>query len=266
MIPKPAHLGREYGRQFEDEAVACAYHTRPPYPVELFDALEKLMPPGPRSVLDLGCGTGDVALGLLGRASRIDALDPSGAMLRVARGRDRSDDASLRWLEARAEEFRPDARYCLVVAAESLHWMEWQDVFSWIPGAILPGGYLCLVSGRELASVPWASALGPLIARYSTNRAYRTYDLVSELTERKLFMEVGRASTAPVGCDQEVDGYIESFHTRNGFSRERMTRAAAAAFDDALRRLVAPYCPDGVVHGRTDATLVWGSPRSGAIE
>lgn len=260
MIPKPAHLDRRYGSQFEDAAVARSYHTRPAYPAQLFDVLERLMPPGERNVLDLGCGTGDVALGLLDLADRIDALDPSGAMLDVARSRDRSDDPRIRWLQSRAEAFRPDTLYSLIVAAESFHWMEWQDVLSWIPGALLPGASLCLVSGREIAPVPWAAALGELIARYSTNRAFRPYDLVSELRQRELFVEVGRAVTTPVACEQLAESYIESLHTRNGFSRARMTPSAAAAFDAALRRLVAPHCPDGVVRGQTQTTIVWGQP------
>jgi SAM-dependent methyltransferase len=261
MIPKPVHLGRQYGSQFEDETVARAYHTRPAYPAQVFDILEKLMPTGRRTVLDLGCGTGDVALGLLGRANRIDAVDPSRAMLRVARRRERADDPRLRWVEARAEEFRPDTRYSLIVAAESFHWMEWQEVLSWLPGALQPGAFLCLVWGREIGPIPWAPALRPLMAKYSTNREYRPYDLVAELRERELFGEVGRQVTTPVGCEQPLDAYVESFHTRNGFSRERMSRAAAEAFDDALRRLVRTYCPDGVVRGETDATVVWGEPR-----
>jgi SAM-dependent methyltransferase len=259
VIPKPAHLGPQYGSQFDDDAVAHAYDTRPPYPPESFDILETLMAPGRRTVLDLGCGTGDVALGLLDRADRVDALDASVAMLRVAQGRRRASDPRLRWLEARAEEFRPDARYSLLVAAESFHWMEWHEVLSWIPGALLPGALLCLVSGREIGPTPWAPTVGQLIARYSTNRAYRPYDLVSELTLRGLFVETGRAVTAPVAFEQSLDGYIESFHTRNGLSRARMG-ASAAAFDDSLRRIVAAYCPDGTVRGPTRATLVWGRP------
>lgn len=260
MIPKPAHLDSHYGRQFEDRTVARSYHTRPPYPSQLFDVLEALMPPGRRAALDLGCGTGDVALGLLDRADQIDALDPSSAMLDVARSRDRSDDPRIRWLQCRAEEFRPDTHYALIVAAESLHWMEWQEVLPWIREALFPGACLSLVAGREIAPVPWAPALGELLGQYSTNREYRPYDLVTELDERELFVEAGRVVTTPVPCAQTVESYVESFHTRNGFSRERMTPAAAEAFDAALKRLIAPWCPDGVVCGETIASVVWGKP------
>jgi methylase of polypeptide subunit release factors len=62
MIPKPKHLRPRYGHQFQDESVAAAYRKRPPYPVELFDALEGLMASGPKRVLDLGSGTGEIAI------------------------------------------------------------------------------------------------------------------------------------------------------------------------------------------------------------
>ena len=40
MIPKPAHLGPDYAAQFQDAAVAGAYHTRPPYPDVVIGPLE----------------------------------------------------------------------------------------------------------------------------------------------------------------------------------------------------------------------------------
>jgi SAM-dependent methyltransferase len=260
VIPKPAHLGPAYAEQFRDESVARAYETRPPYPAELFERLERLMPPGPRRVLDLGCGTGDVALGLVGRAERIDAVDVSPAMLELARARNPSGERGLRWIECAAERLEPETSYSLIVAGESLHWMDWEAVFAWLPAALAPGAVLALVSGRELGRLPWDDDLRRLIPRFSTNREFRPYDLVEELASRGLFAEAGRATTAPVEHAQPVDRYVESFHTRNGFSRQRMAAAAAEAFDTALRRLVAAHCPDGQVRSQTTATVVWGSP------
>ena len=105
MKPKPSHLGPVYAAQFADLTVARAYATRPPYPPEFFDFLEGLIPEGPRVLLDLGCGSGDVAISMVGRAERIDAIDPSAAMLAVARSRPGADHRSLRWICSPAETF-----------------------------------------------------------------------------------------------------------------------------------------------------------------
>src|SRR5687768_12138428 len=96
--PKPTHLAAGYGAQFEDASVATAYHARPPYPASFFSALRDLHVPGPPRVLELGSGTGDVTLGLLGQAERIDAIEPSAEMLKVARRRDRAGDPRIRWV------------------------------------------------------------------------------------------------------------------------------------------------------------------------
>lgn len=262
MIPKPAHLGRRYASQFDDESVALAYHTRPPYVPETFAILAGLLAPGPRLVLDLGCGTGDAALGIAPYADRVDAVDPSPAMLRVARGRPGADDPRLRWIQASAEAFRAGTSYSLIVAAESLHWTQWELVLPSLARALRPGAFLALVSGRELIDVPWSGELAGLIPRYSTNREYRPYDLVAELTQRGLFLEAGRRSTEPVAFAQTLEDYVLSFHTRNGFSRERMTRQGAREFDEALARIVEPHLRDGRVHGRNRALVVWGRPSS----
>jgi hypothetical protein len=138
--------------------------------------------------------------------------------------------------------------------------MDWAVVLPRIAAALRPGAFLAIADGRALADVPWSADLAPLIARYSTNREFRPYDLVAELTRRGLFGEVGRHRTRPAAFEQSVDDYVESFHTRNGFSRERMTPRAANEFDDALRALILPHCADGRIRGETRISLVWGSP------
>jgi SAM-dependent methyltransferase len=261
LIPKPAHLGPRYAEQFRDVSVARAYAARPPYPLEVFDVLERLLPPGERRVLDLGCGTGDVARGLVDRVERIDAVDPSPAMLDIARSRHPPGAHGLRWIESTAEGFRPAGRYSLVVAGQSLHWMDWESVFSWIPDALVEGAVLALVTDRDIGPLPWSPGLRELIPAFSTNREFQPYDLVEELAARRLFRETGRASTRPIPHSQTIEAYVESFHSRNGFSRERMTPAAAAAFDSALRDLVAPHAPDSLVRLEVTATVVWGNPQ-----
>lgn len=61
MRPKPKHLGPEYASVFQDDSVVDAYPYRPPYPSEAIKLLAGLAVDVPRRVLDIGCGTGDIA-------------------------------------------------------------------------------------------------------------------------------------------------------------------------------------------------------------
>jgi len=258
MIPKPTHLGREYAAQFQDASIAAAYSARPPYPRELFEILEELQPSGVRRVLDLGCGTGDVTIGLIKRSQYIDAVDPSAAMLGVARTRPGMNSPRIRWTCAAAEEFDFGGPYSLVVAGESLHWMDWTTVLAKTASSLHPGAYLAVVERGISGRMPWDAELGGLIARFSTNQEFRRYELIDELSSRKLFREVGRRVTSPMEFSQSIDQHIESIHSRNGFSRERMTGVAAREFDESCRRLLARYCGDGVVRLNVVASVVWG--------
>lgn len=260
MEPKPKHLGPRYADQFRDASVAAAYSTRPPYPDELFEVIETLFPAGPRIVLDVGCGTGDIAIPMAASTDRVDAIDHSEAMLEVARKRPGAGHSAIRWIRASAEEFDFRGPYSLAIAGESFHWLDWRVVPTKIAAALLPRAFLALVVGRTLIDVPWAEDLSRLIPKYSTNQDFRPYDLVEELTRRGLFAEVGRHTTTPIPFSQSLDDYVESFHTRNGFSRERMDRSRAAEFDTAVRSLVSAHCATEVVQGPTCATIVWGRP------
>lgn len=259
MIPKPRHLGPDYAAQFADPGIVAAYHHRLPYPAELFTVLDRLIVDTPRVVLDLGCGTGEIARRLAERVERIDAVDPSPGMIARARQMPGGDDPRIAWIRTGAEDAPLRGPYALVTAGESLHWMEWDVVLPRLSEVLSPSGALAIVSRRE-PPVPWTAELSRLLQRFSTNREWRPYDVVAELEQRALFTAMGQHRTEPVHVMQAVGDYVESFHSRNGFSRDRMTTDAARAFDEALAALVAPHAPDGIVTLQIVGEIHWGTP------
>jgi SAM-dependent methyltransferase len=258
-LPKPKHLEPEYGAQFSDPSVASAYRFRPPYPEEVYTILDRLLRDVPRVVLELGCGLGEIARRLAAQTDRVDAVEPAHAMLELARLLPGGEHRNVQWYCCTAEEFAYMPGYGLVIAAESLHWLDWYRVLPAIRVTLAPHGRL-VVLDRRLDTVPWGKALQPLIPLYSTNRDFQPYDLLEELAQRQLFHPEGRATTTPVLFSQAVDDYAASWHSRNGFSRDRMSASRALEFDARVRELVMPYAQEGFLCYEVQVEVAWGVP------
>jgi SAM-dependent methyltransferase len=268
MQAKPSHLAPEWGAQFRDRSVAEAYPHRPPYPAATFDFLAGLLADLPNAVLDIGCGTGDIARRLAPLVGWLDAVDPSAAMIAQGRQQPGGGAANLNWLEALAEEAELSPPYGLITAGESLHWLDWELVLPRFFEVLDARGSLALIECGWGSSPAVTDRVVPLIARYSTNRGYRPYNLLDELTTRGLFTAAGTRRVGPEPWQPTIDEYIECRHSQNGLSRERMG-ASAAAFDEELRAALLALCDEGAITLHDDrlalhvtATITWGRPHS----
>jgi ubiquinone/menaquinone biosynthesis C-methylase UbiE len=260
MIPKPSHLGLKYAEQFQDTSIVEVYHHRPPYSDETIDLLLGLITDEPGTILDVGCGTGDLARRLVSGVKRVDAVDFSPAMLDKGRTLPGGDHAHLHWICGRVEEVELQPPYVLITAGESLHWMEWEMVFPLFQRILTPHGYLAIIE-RGTEPLPWSDALGKLIQQFATNREYRPYNLIEELEQRSLFQQQGAIRTHPVPFTQGGEEYLQSFHSMNGFSRGRMGEEAADAFDEEVRKVLSPFLHEGLLTLSTFNTVVWGTPQ-----
>ncbi len=65
------------------------------------------------AVLDIGCGTGNVALQFASRGHDVTGVDPAPGMLSVARGNDR--DGKVEWIAALGQDFQTDHRFDLAI-------------------------------------------------------------------------------------------------------------------------------------------------------
>jgi trans-aconitate methyltransferase len=148
--------------------------------------------------------------------------------------------------------------YALIVAAASLHWMDWPVVMRRFAEMLTPHGLLAL-TGEGWEPHPWN--YGPICAKYSTNRDYQPYSLIDELTSRGFFEKVGEQQTQSVFWQQSVADYVESFHARNGLSCDRMDLRQAQAFDAEMTALVTPFAKDGYLSMQLVSTVTWGKPK-----
>ncbi len=260
MLPKPRHLATEYGEQFKDCSIAEAYKYRPPYPDEVFDILNTLITDLPRHVLDIGCGIGYIARQMVNYVDRLDAVDFSLNMLEHGKNLPNGNNSHLHWHYGRVEDVALEPPYTLVTAGESLHWMDWDIVLPRLREVLTPNGYLAIIEHDTLPK-PCHVTLAEIIPRFSTNVKYQPYNLIDELEMRGLFQKINEEATKPVPFVQSVDDYIESFHSRNGFSRERMKSEMAMAFDREAKKILLKEYPDGIMLLQVVGKVIWGIPK-----
>src|SRR5260221_10094883 len=102
--PKPNHLSGEYGAWFKDPLLVAAYPARPAYPAVVIEHLAQLIADEPRVVLDVGCGTGELARHLAPKVERVDAVDFSAGMLELGRRLAGDSAGNVNWILGAVEE------------------------------------------------------------------------------------------------------------------------------------------------------------------
>jgi len=267
MTAKPRQWSTEHASIFKDKSVVQAYEYRPGYPLQLFEILAGLIDENdrPRTVLDAGCGTGFVARELVKYVDRVDAVDFSAAMIETGQTLPGGDEARLHWICGPIEEVPLKPPYALITAAASLHWLDWDIVLPRFHDMLTPNGYLAIVE-HLIPEPPWRAELTPILSRYSLNQDFRPYGMstvIEALEKRGLFQQVGTEETELVPFQQPVDHWVEAFHARNGFSRDRMEPQAVLECDQKLRDVIIKYCLDGIVDQEIGGRVIWGKPGSG---
>ncbi|WP_043668036.1 class I SAM-dependent methyltransferase [Clavibacter michiganensis] len=120
---------------------------------------------GARSVLDLGCGTGMLTVSLATRGRRVVGVDPSAAMLDVARNR--PGGGAVEWIHGDSRAI-PDAPYDLAFltgnVVQHIPDPEWIRTLADLRAALRPGGTLSFES-RNPADRAWESWAGPATTR-----------------------------------------------------------------------------------------------------
>ncbi|MGW0227413.1 class I SAM-dependent methyltransferase [Actinopolymorpha singaporensis] len=261
----------DYGGWFQDPLIVEVYDRRPPYPHELVRLLSELAGQAdlagdtPRAVLDIGCGTGELARRLAPLVDRVDAVDRSAAML--ARGRELpgGDNSKLRWCLGTAEDAELDPPYALITAGESLHWMDWDVALPRFARASAPNAVLAVVERSWDGPPAMSSRLGEIFARHSPVRGYRRRDVPGELERHGHFTRLGERSCGPEVWRPTVEEFVEARHSQVGGSRTHMGEATVTEFDQAIRALLHDLVAAGDVRRvgdrldlRVEGRVTWG--------
>ncbi|MFD7735198.1 class I SAM-dependent methyltransferase [Kitasatospora phosalacinea] len=136
--------------------------------------LLRQLPPGCRTALDVGCGTGRFARRLAARGIAVDAVDPSGEAVAAAREATAAEGAGEgpRYRQADVTEAElPSGHYDFVSCLASLHHVPFDTVRA-LRESLAPGGVLVVLGCHpEHSRTDWAWSLAAVPANAAARAA-----------------------------------------------------------------------------------------------
>jgi ubiquinone/menaquinone biosynthesis C-methylase UbiE len=237
MGRKRRQVGLDDPTRWVFNRMADVYDARPAYPEALIEALVALAP-GPR-VLDLGAGTGKLALPLAARGFEVVALEPAEAMLEVLRRSAQARGVSLVTLHGMAEALPfQAARFDLVLIADALHFIDHERAAPELRRVLAPRGVLALVTST-FAATPYMTELRALLDETAPRRPR---DVAAAMRQLASLAKVQLTDVAHFSDETPVDfETVERLLRSVSFIGPALNPERFATFRARLRALPAPW-------------------------
>lgn len=154
------------------EGTAADYeHFRPTHPPALMrDLLRRAQVGAGGRLLDLACGTGQIAFALRTEFENVWAVDQEPGLVDLARAKaERLHVSNVRWIAQRAEDLDVGTgRFDLVAIGNAFHRLRRRDVAGRVYRWLEPGGCIALLWGDApwVGHAPWQRAMDDLVQRW----------------------------------------------------------------------------------------------------
>jgi len=261
-----------YRERFACRRVAENYLFRPPYSPEVFSTLLGLISLSSRTVLDVGCGPGKIALGLVNHVKRVDAIDASIEMLNVAKRLSGAATSKIRWIDATMEQAPLDPPYGLIVAGLSIHWMDLDRVLTRFAEAVVNGACLALLGPDFPVDAPWEADETAFMVDFLAKRSIVdgrssgktvAQRLVEPILVHPDYRPIGHKVTEPIQFSQSIADYLRGQHSRPSWSEDHLGEKASREFDSEMTKLLTRYAVDGMLTFAVQTRIEWGHVGSG---
>jgi ubiquinone/menaquinone biosynthesis C-methylase UbiE len=179
-------------------------------------------------VLDLGTGTGPLAIRLSPYVSEVVALDPNAEMLREARRlAARGKITNIRWLAGESADLPVMVPQIgdidATVIGRAFHWMDREQTLKDLYNLTRPGGGIALIGDqgpRDVQDVPWRAVIKETVVRWlgperkagttgtynHPHRSHEEYLKASPFRDMKIF----NMPTRRIWTTDHIIGYVYS--------------------------------------------------------
>lgn len=242
------------------------------YPKFFFEQLTKSFNLNNSSrVLDLGTGTGQIAIPFSKIVKEVVAVDPDKEMLDEGKKQAEEQNAvNINWIEAKAEEL-PDntGNFELTTMGASFHWMKRDKVLEGVYSITKKNGGICIVSNttsiyRNQKNDKWKSVARAVIEKYlgKKRRAGNSYfkeptDRFEDIIARSKFsnLETFIKTYIQEWTIEQILGFLSS----TSFAARRLFSDNIENFENDLREELLKLDRNGIFTEEVtlEALLAW---------
>jgi ubiquinone/menaquinone biosynthesis C-methylase UbiE len=213
---------------------------RPHYSRDVVEALREACGLQPEhTIVDVGCGTGLLAIIFLEAGNPVIGVEPN-AQMRRAGAEYLKSFASFRMVYGSAEATTLPAQYAdFVIAGQAFHWFQPDATRQEFARIVKPGGWVVLVwHDRDTEATPFLRAYEEFLVRYSTDYTTVAHNKVANYAALERFYAPDRMNLIVQDTEQvfDLDGLrgrllSSSYAPREGPQAERMLEALPLLFE-----------------------------------
>ncbi|MDR0518028.1 MAG: methyltransferase domain-containing protein [Fibromonadaceae bacterium] len=208
---------------------------------ELFNMSLDYLPDTPPALLDIGCGTGHLSLGLAGLFPKsLDCLDVSKEMLLVCKEKLQANFPNAKWrlFENDAEDFEPNIIYDAIYCSAAIQWFKNLSAFlamakKWLK----PGGFLAIGALGEKTLQEIRKAYKEAAERQVETKAkfYSQHELISVFKKAGFSLEDSEECIYMQGFENPVSA-LKSLNSMGvtGMGKKPLNRMEFQKLKDAL--------------------------------